>query len=72
MRIRVLRRFYYKTQGRVLDSGDVLNIPDEEARIWIHHGMAMEDKTIDVPEMKPVDPAEEVVEVEKPKPKKVK
>jgi len=30
--------------------GDILNIPDDEARIWLNHGMAMQDKSIDVPE----------------------
>jgi hypothetical protein len=73
MRVRVTRRFWYGAQKLPLKPGDVVNIPEAEARTWLHHGMAMMDKTVDVPENKaePVEQTEPVVEVKpKPKPKR--
>ena len=52
MRVRVAKSFYYRAQDRRLMPGDVVNIPDNEAKAWLHHGMAMEDKSVDVPEQK--------------------
>ena len=52
MRVRVAKSFWYQAQKRHLVPGDVINIPDNEAKVWLHHGMAMEDKTVDVPEQK--------------------
>jgi hypothetical protein len=65
MRVRVTKRFWYGAQRLPLKPGDVVNIPEAEARTWLHHGMAMMDKTVDVPENK----AEPEIEV-KAKPKR--
>jgi len=55
MRVRIAKTFYYASQKRNLKPGDVVNIPDSEAHIWLHHGMAMLDKTVDVPENKGIE-----------------
>jgi len=52
MRVRIKKTFYYAKQNRNLRPGDVVNVPEDEAGIWLHHGMAMQDKSVDVPEMK--------------------
>jgi hypothetical protein len=52
MRVRIVRGFYWKAQDRVMKPGDVANVPDEDAQLWLRHEMAMQDKTIDVPENK--------------------
>ena len=69
MRVRVAKSFYYRARNRKLKPGDVITIPDDEARIWLHHGMAMEDKTIDVPENK-ADPVQQIEVKAKPKMKR--
>lgn len=69
MRVRTLKSFYYEAQKRRVVPGDVLNIPDSEARTWLHHGMAMLDKTVDVPENK-AEPVQEKPVEAKPKRKR--
>ena len=52
MRVRIKKAFYYAKQNRNLRPGDVVNVPEDEAGIWLHHGMAMLDKSVDVPQTK--------------------
>jgi hypothetical protein len=66
MRVRVTKRFWYGAQRLPLKPGDVVNIPEAEARTWLHHGMAMMDKTVDVPENK-AEPVEQIEVKAKPK-----
>jgi len=70
MRVRIARGFYWKAQGRVMRPGDVANVPDEDAQLWLRHDMAMQDKTVDVPENKSI-PAETKPDIVR-KPRKVK
>jgi hypothetical protein len=76
-RVRILKPFYWKARDAYLKSGDMASVPDEDAQLWLRHGMAMEDKTVDVPEnrSKPTPPVEakpvEIKPIEvKPKPRK--
>jgi len=66
MRVRVTKRFWYGAQRLPLKPGDVVNIPEAEARTWLQHGMAMLDKTVDVPENK-AEPVEQIEVKAKPK-----
>ncbi len=52
MRLRIKKTFYYAKQNRNLRPGDVVNIPEDEAGTWLHHGMAMLDKSVDIPQTK--------------------
>ena len=49
MRVRIAKRFWWKDRNVTTTPGQVMNVPDEVARLWLRHGMAMEDRTVDVP-----------------------
>ena len=72
MRLRITKRFYYAKRNRFFNPGDVIDVPDEDAVIWVRHEMAMQDKTIDVPRETKAAPVQSVAEpvkiVEIPKP----
>jgi len=50
MRVRMRRKTI--TAWGAVGIGQVLTVPVATARAWIAKGMAMEDKTVDVPETK--------------------
>ena len=65
MRVRIKKTFYYAKQDRNLRPGDVVNLPEDEAGIWLNHGMAMLDKSVDIPQTKggadgPQEPTQKV------------
>jgi hypothetical protein len=47
MRIRILKPFFYLAKNRHFNPGDVADIPEDEAKIWLEEGMAMQDKSLD-------------------------
>lgn len=49
MRIRILKKFYYRDMDRMMEPGKVENIPDTDAEVWCKSGLAMKDKSLDVP-----------------------
>ena len=63
-RVRIARPFYWKGGDRRMIPGQIVTVPADDAQLWLRHGIAMQDKTVDVSENK----AESVIEV-KPKPK---
>jgi len=54
MRIRILKAFYWKDRDVATTPGQVMNVPEQVGELWLRHGMAMQDKTVDVPETKAV------------------
>jgi hypothetical protein len=53
MRVRIVKPFYFKARDMRMVPGQLVTVPDEDAKLWLRHGMAMEDKTVDVQEQKP-------------------
>ena len=50
MRIRIKRDFSY--EDRSYQAGTVANVSQEKGNRWCSHGLAMEDKSVDIPEIK--------------------
>ena len=50
MRIRILRNFNHT--GIIYTAGTVVDVNPETANRWCSHGLAMQDKSVDVPEVK--------------------
>ena len=71
-RVRIVRSFYWKAENRTMRAGDVGEVPDADAQLWLRHGMAMQDKTVDVPETKAVLAVPEPKPAVTRKPRKVK
>ena len=50
MRIRIKRNFSY--EDRSYQAGTVANVSQEKGERWCSHGLAMQDKSMDVPKVK--------------------
>ncbi len=46
MRIRVLQTIYYEGKKHY-HIGEVVDAPDDKAKIWLKAGLAMQDKSLD-------------------------
>jgi len=60
MRIRMLKTVYYDGKNHY-HVGDVVDVPDKQARQWLMTGMAMQDKSIEPKEHKTVEHTEKSV-----------
>jgi len=61
MRIRILKSFYFRKRDTTYKPGDVVDAPREDAELWLRHGMAMQDKSLDgASETKAAEPEAEV------------
>ncbi len=52
MRVRILKPFYYAKRKVSYKPNDIVNINKDDAELWMRHGMAMQDKTLEIPEKK--------------------
>lgn len=52
MRVRIAKGFWWRDGNANMRPGELAEVPDADAQLWLRHGMAMEDKTEDVPENK--------------------
>jgi len=60
MRIRILQMFYYEGKNHY-HVGDVVDVPESQAKQYINKGLAMQDKSMDGPsETKVIPPTEPV------------
>lgn len=52
MRVRILKPFYHARKKRAYKPNEVVDARKDEAELWMRHGMAMQDKSVEVPETK--------------------
>ena len=50
MRVRILKPFYHARKKRAYKPNEIVDAKKDEAELWMHHGMAMQDKSVEVPE----------------------
>jgi hypothetical protein len=52
MRVRILKPFYHARKKRAYKPNEIVDVKKDEAELWMYHGMAMQDKSMEVPERK--------------------
>ena len=52
MRVRILKPFYHARKKIAYKPNEVVDVKKDEAELWMYHGMAMQDKSVEVPERK--------------------
>ena len=67
MRVRIIRGFYYAKRGTRYVPDDVVDAPEEDAQLWLKHGIAMRDKSVDPSEVKGIPVPTESLFIEEPK-----
>lgn len=47
MRVRILKPFYFAKRKTSYKEGDVVDASEADVKVWLRHGMAMQDKSLD-------------------------
>ena len=47
MRVRILKPFYFDKRKTTYAPNDVVDAPEADAKVWLRHGLAMQDKSLD-------------------------